>query len=70
MENTYTNVATEIQGLAPVWQCNDCGAYADKPDKVKHHATCKPGESARWQKYYEEEDIIEAKENHYYDTRW
>jgi hypothetical protein len=39
MENTYTNVATEIQGLAPVWQCDDCGAYADKTDNIVHHPT-------------------------------
>ena len=39
MENTYTNVATEIQGLAAVWQCDDCGAYAGKTDDVTHHAT-------------------------------
>lgn len=35
--------------------CNNCGAFADKPDNIKHHQTCKPGESERWQKLYSEQ---------------
>ena len=36
-----------------VWQCNDCGAHAGSPRDVKHHGTCKPGESKKWEEIYE-----------------
>jgi len=41
--------------LAPVWQCNDCGAYADTIENIEHFSSCKPGESKEWEKIYEEE---------------
>jgi len=44
---------TEIEE-AGVHVCNDCGAYAESPEQVEHHLTCKPGESKRWEKFYEE----------------
>jgi hypothetical protein len=37
-----------------LYQCNDCGAYSEDPREVKHFATCKPGESKYWEKFYEE----------------
>ena len=60
MEHQYTKVldSNEFDDAWDVWQCNDCGAHADKPVNVKHHKTCQPGESAKWQKFYEEENTV------------
>ena len=41
--------------LAPVWQCNDCGAYAKRIEDIKHFDSCKPGESRRWQEFYSDQ---------------
>jgi hypothetical protein len=49
MQNQYTNV------MDGVWQCNDCGAHADTKENVVHFKTCQPGESAKWEKFYSEE---------------
>ncbi len=38
-----------------IWQCNDCGAYADNKEDIVHHKTCELGESKRWEKYYSED---------------
>lgn len=58
----YTNVVEDV------WQCNDCGAHADKPENVKHHDTCVPGESQKWEEFYnkanEEEEDWRASEWH------
>jgi hypothetical protein len=37
-----------------VYQCVDCGAHAFERENVKHHASCKPGESEKWEKFYED----------------
>jgi rubrerythrin len=42
MPNEYTHIEE-----AEVWTCNDCGAYAETKEKVKHYPTCKPGESKK-----------------------
>jgi hypothetical protein len=34
--------------------CMDCGAFAPEGDKIKHHDTCIPGESEKWEKFYED----------------
>lgn len=59
MSDDYTNqepvephIYTKIEGVG--YQCNDCGAYAETEDEVQHYPTCQPGESARWEKKYEE----------------
>jgi rubrerythrin len=56
MTHSYTKVLdkNEESWAWDVWVCNDCGAHADKSENVRHHPTCTPGESARWQKFYEE----------------
>jgi len=58
MPNEYTQVveAGEFEGAEDVYSCNDCGAHADKPENVKHHDTCKPGESKKWEEYYSREE--------------
>jgi rubrerythrin len=38
---------------ADVWQCNDCGAYADKKENIQHHPTCVPGEAKKWEEFYD-----------------
>jgi hypothetical protein len=58
----YTNVTKGV------WQCNDCGAYADKKENIVHYDSCQPGESKKWEDFYE--DQKEDMENQYYDTRW
>ncbi len=35
-----------------VIQCNDCGAHADTKENVVHCATCVPGETKMWEKFY------------------
>jgi hypothetical protein len=38
-----------------VYSCNNCGAHSLKsPKDIKHHDTCKPGDSKRWEKFYED----------------
>lgn len=32
--------------------CDNCGAFADSPENIKHHRTCTPGESKKWEKFY------------------
>ena len=32
--------------------CNDCGAHASSEEGVVHHKTCKPGESKKWENFY------------------
>lgn len=34
--------------------CNDCGASSLLRETVRHHPTCQPGESRRWEEYYAE----------------
>ena len=39
--------------------CVNCGAFSETIEDIKHHKDCKPGESERWVKYYEEaEEVI------------
>lgn len=50
----------ECDGEFVAIQCVNCGAYAQTREGVRHHKNCGPGESARWEKTYEEaneEDI-------------
>ena len=39
---------------ADIWQCDDCGAYADNKEDVNHHSSCKLNESKEWEKFYSE----------------
>jgi len=33
--------------------CNNCGSHAeDDPATIKHHSTCKAGESKYWEDHY------------------
>lgn len=58
-DNLYTAVTDDIV------VCNDCGAHATKPSLVVHAATCDPGCSERWAKYYEEAVDDEALDEAY-----
>ena len=40
--------------------CDNCGAHASTKEAIKHHSSCQPGESKRWQKFYEEQDGSDA----------
>jgi hypothetical protein len=50
--------------FADIWQCNDCGAHAEGGSQlIKHHPTCQPGESKKWEDFYtkaNEEEEAEA----------
>jgi len=62
-KHSYTRV------FANIWQCNDCGAHAEGGSQcIKHHATCKPGESLRWEKHYTEANAEEV--DHLRMARW
>ena len=39
--------------------CNNCGAFANSPEKIRHHDTCQVGESKKWEKIYAEAEKIE-----------
>ena len=42
-----------------IYQCIDCGAYADKENDIKHHDSCTEGEAKKWENFYknnQEED--------------
>ena len=48
--SNYTKI--DLGDNEHIHQCNDCGAYADSEEAVRHHKTCKPGESKRWEEFY------------------
>jgi len=57
--HTFTYIDLEDDSGEFAKSCNDCGAHVitkNEPsdDLVVHHPSCAPGESARWQKHYEE----------------
>lgn len=35
-----------------VYVCDNCGAFAKRAEDIKHHDTCTPGESKKWENYY------------------
>jgi hypothetical protein len=46
-----------------VYECINCGALADDdPDLIVHYKTCKKGESKKWEKFYDQEGIDNAKD--------
>lgn len=50
-----------------VWQCVDCGAYADTISQVVHHETCIPGESDRWERFYTDANRDEIE---HFNNQW
>ena len=48
---------TLIEGYV---NCNNCGASALKNTPLEHHDTCRPGEAAKWERYYEEAEPEET----------
>ena len=38
--------------------CNNCGAFADKPEKINHFKSCQPGSAKRWEEYYQQEEEV------------
>jgi hypothetical protein len=41
--------------------CNNCGAFAGKPEEIEHHKTCKAGEAEKWERFYEAANSEEGK---------
>lgn len=39
-------------GGPDVYVCNNCGANAVEINNIQHHDTCTPGESKRWEEFY------------------
>jgi len=54
MADEYTYI--DLEDEEGVWVCDNCGAHANEKENVKHHNTCKAGESKRWEKYYSEQE--------------
>ena len=53
--------------------CNNCGAFADSPQNIKHHKTCTPGESKRWENTYsheKKEETMGFNDDWYPDPYW
>ena len=53
-----------------MFQCLDCGGLGPSPDAINHVTTCKSGEAAYWEKYYEEaakEEIMEELKDKFTD---
>jgi len=66
VENTLKEVkimsAEEVTWVMDdICVCNNCGAFADSPEKIEHHKTCTPGEAKKWEKFYSRsnEEIVE-----------
>lgn len=64
MPNSETTFIEE----AGVYVCNNCGANASSPEKIKHHDNCKIGESKRWKELYDEAAYLEAEKTE--ETWW
>ncbi len=56
----------ELDGMAGVYVCDDCGASAEFEDEIKHHPTCEPGECERWARFYEKENAMFAGDQYYH----
>jgi len=46
-----------------IWQCNNCGAHADKKEDVKHYPKCVSGDAKKWEKFYEDANEEDNKDN-------
>jgi hypothetical protein len=45
-----------------ICSCNNCGAFASSPEKIKHFDTCRRGEAKKWEKFYIEAGLDEQME--------
>ena len=52
MPYTQVEAPGDFEGAVEIWQCNDCGAHADKIKNIKHYDSCTPGESKYWEEFY------------------
>ena len=50
-EGTHEWIALPFEDY-DVFTCNDCGTHANTVKDIKHHPTCKPGDSEKWEAYY------------------
>ena len=40
-----------------IYTCINCGANSfESPRAIEHYSSCKPGESKRWEEYYNQPD--------------
>ena len=60
--NNYTKIVdkNDFAGATDIWSCNDCGAHAGSSKDIKHHATCSPAESKKWEEFYNEANECET----------
>ncbi len=56
-EYTQVEEPGDFEGAREWWSCNNCGAHGAKPEDIKHHKTCTPGEAKRWEKFYGEQNV-------------
>ena len=50
---------------ADIVVCNNCGAHANKIKNIKHHPTCTPGESKKWEEFYADQEFDEEEREFY-----
>lgn len=41
--------------------CNNCGAFSEKPENIKHHETCRAGEGKKWVEFYTQKEDGEGR---------
>lgn len=53
-EKNYNNNDFEhiLEDDIDIWQCINCGAYAEKKEDIDHFPSCSPGEAKRWEEFY------------------
>jgi len=44
----------EVTTIENMIHCNNCGAFAPVGKPIKHYDNCQPGESKRWERFYNE----------------
>jgi len=56
-EHTYTHIPGNAEEeIEDVYVCDDCGAYASRPENVQHYVTCQAGVSDQWRQSYNDAD--------------
>ena len=53
------NVMIDKTEVGDFQVCTDCGAYAEVGKTLEHHISCTPGESKKWEEFYEKANELE-----------
>lgn len=55
------NVIIDKTEIGDFQVCTDCGAHAPVGTIVEHYVSCVPGESKKWEEFYEKANELEKK---------